>query len=82
MYKRINECLKEPIGGAILSISGIKDFYPFMNMKDTELTEIDYPEVDMQNLPYKDNSFDFVISNQLIEHLENPKKQYANLTGL
>ena len=79
MYKRINECFKEPIEGAILGISGIRNFYPFINMKNAELTELDYPEldypeIDMQNLPYKDNSFDFVISDQVIEHLENPKK--------
>ena len=60
--------------GKILGISGIKNFYPFINIKDAELTQVDYPEVDMQNLPYKDNSFDFVISDQVIEHLEEPKK--------
>ncbi len=74
MYKKISEYFKKPMKGKILGISGIKNFYPLMNMKDVELNEVDYPEVDMQNLPYKDNSFDFVISDQVIEHLENPKK--------
>ena len=74
MYKKISEYFKEPMKGKILGISGIKNCYPFIKRKDAELTEVDYPEVDMQNLPYKDNSFDFVISDQVIEHLENPKK--------
>ena len=78
MYKRIKECFKEndsfPMKGKILGISGINNFYPLLDMKNVELTEVDYPEVDMQNLPYRDNSFDFVISDQVIEHLEDPKK--------
>ncbi len=74
MYNKISEYLKESVKGKILGISGIKNFYPFINIKDVELTEVDYPEVDMQNLPYKDNSFDFVISDQVLEHLEDPEK--------
>lgn len=74
MYKRIKECLNEPIKGKVLGISGIKNFYSFINMEESELTEVDYPKVNMQNLLYQDNSFDFVISDQVVEHLENPKK--------
>jgi len=73
MYKRIKECFKEPINGKILGISGIENFRPLIS-KDAEVLDVHYPEIDMQNLPYKDNSFDFVISDQVIEHLENPKK--------
>jgi len=74
MYKRIGEYFKEPIKGKILGISGIKNFYYLIDIKNSELTEVNYPEVNMQNLPYRDNSFDFVISDQVIEHLEDPKK--------
>ncbi len=78
MYKRIRECLEEnnclPIRGKILGISGIKNFYSLIDMKNTELVETEYPQVDMQNLPFKDNSFDFVISDQVIEHLKDPQK--------
>ncbi len=74
MYKKISEYFNEPMKGKILGISGIKNFFPFIDIESAELTEVDYPEVDMQNLPYKDDNFDFVISDQVIEHLENPKK--------
>lgn len=78
MYKRIKNCLVEndyfPMEEKILGISGINNFYPFINMQNVKLLDVNYPEVDMQNLPYENNSFDFVISDQVIEHLEDPKK--------
>lgn len=78
MYKRIEECLREnshfPIRGKILCISGIKNLYPLIDMNNAELIETEYPKVDMQDLPYNDNYFDFVISDQVIEHLEDPGK--------
>lgn len=74
MYKKINGYFKKPLKGKILGISGISNLYSLIDMTNAELTEVDYPEVDMQNLPYEDNSFDFVISDQIIERLEDPKK--------
>ena len=74
MYKRISQYFKEPMKGKILGISGINNFYPLIDMKNTELTEVEYPNVDMQELPFKENTFDFVITDQVIEHLENPGK--------
>lgn len=68
MYDYFGKSLK----GKILGISGINNFYPLIDMQFAEVTEIYYPEVDMQNLPYEDNTFDFVISDQVIEHLNNP----------
>lgn len=74
MYKRIGECLKEPMKGKILGISGIENFYPLLCKKLDEITEVWYPDVDFQNLPFAKNTFDFVVSDQVLEHLENPKK--------
>jgi len=73
MYKKIRQFFKEPIDGKILGISGIESFRSLIG-QTAEVLDIQYPEVDMQNLPYEDNSFDFVISDQVIEHLEDPKK--------
>lgn len=60
--------------GKILGISGIKNFNPLIDMKNAEIIETRYPDIDMQNLQFKDDTFDFVISDQVIEHLENPRK--------
>jgi hypothetical protein len=48
-------------------------------MKNVELLDANYPEVDMQNLPYEYRSFDFVISGQVIEHLEDPKQAIVGI---
>lgn len=31
-----------------------------------------YPDVDIHQMPYKDNSFDFVIADQVLEHVKKP----------
>lgn len=74
MYNRIKQCFREPVKGKILGISGIKNFYSFIDMRHAEIVETRYPDVDMQNLPFNENTFDFVISDQVIEHLQNPQK--------
>lgn len=74
MYKRIKAAFEKPICGKILGITSIKHFYFMIDMANSEITETTYPEVDMQKLPFPDNHFDIVISDQVIEHLENPQK--------
>lgn len=73
MYQRIKEYFKEPMKGKILGISGIENFRLLIS-KNAEVLDVQYPGVNMQNLPYESNNFDFVISDQVIEHLEDPKK--------
>jgi len=36
------------------------------------ITTVHYPEVDAHNLPHKDESFDCVILNQVLEHVKRP----------
>jgi len=73
MYKRMREYFQNPLKGKILGISGIENFRPFIDM-DAEVLDVNYPEIDIQNLPYSDDMFDLVISDQVLEHLENPQK--------
>jgi ubiquinone/menaquinone biosynthesis C-methylase UbiE len=74
MYERIKEYFNELMTGKILSVSGSNNFYQLIDMEASEITEVEYPNVDMQNLPFNDETFDFVLSDQVIEHVENPQK--------
>lgn len=73
MLTQIGEYFKRPMRGKILGISGIENFRPLIS-DDSEVLDVHYPEVDMQRLPYENESFDCVISDQVIEHLENPEQ--------
>ena len=77
MYKEIKQCLERnnllPLYGKILGISGIENFRSWISKRD-KVIETNYPDVDMQDLPFEDNTFDYVISDQVIEHLQDPKR--------
>ncbi len=71
MYECVKRCLPGGISGRVLAVSGIGSFSAMLS-EPVEVTETSYPEVDMLDLPYGDGQFDFVISDQVLEHLEDP----------
>lgn len=73
MYKHIFGLFPKSLKGKGLAISGLGNFEKIVKEPE-KLIEADYPDIDMQKLPYKNSSFDYVISDQVIEHLENPQK--------
>lgn len=77
MYKRIEKGLPGRIAGKVLSISGLEDMRHLLNESHCEITEASYPEVDMQCLPYSDETFDWVISDQVLEHIKDPNSGIA-----
>jgi SAM-dependent methyltransferase len=74
MYHQIATALGGRLSGKILGVSGIHNFYGLIDRQDAHLLEVEYPEVDMQSLPFGNEEFDVVISDQVIEHLPNPQK--------
>ena len=76
IYKQIKKCLTGnnllPLNGKILGISNIESFHPLVS-ENAKIIDTKYPEADFQHLPYG-TSFDYVISDQVTEHLEDPKK--------
>lgn len=74
MYKSIEHSLPSPISGDILAVSGIEDFRECIPFKNPNITEANYPAYDMQSLPFQNDTFDCLISDQIIEHLEDPFK--------
>ncbi|MDQ7773256.1 MAG: methyltransferase domain-containing protein [Elusimicrobiales bacterium] len=63
--------MARPISGKVLGISGIQNFRQFI-ADASEVVDVSYPEVDIQKLPYPDCSFDCVITDQVLEHVEKP----------
>lgn len=74
MYRQIREALQGRLQGRILRISGIASFEQFIDRRHAEVVKAAYPEVDMQRLPFADEEFDAVISDQVIAHLEDPRR--------
>jgi len=72
MYKQIEHALPGPISGKVLSISGLEGMRHLLDEARCEVTDASYPEVDIHHLPYPDETFDWVISDQVLEHIENP----------
>lgn len=78
MYSNIFASLNLPLRGKILGVSGLKYFRGSKNYtpdreiiaKDAEITETHFPETSFLQLPYEDNFFDVVISDQVLEHIE------------
>lgn len=77
MYKKIAIALRNygimPLTGSILGISGIDNFKPWIS-PNAKLTETSWPEINILSLPFPDRTFDVVITDQILEHVDgNPQ---------
>src|SRR4051794_13802965 len=76
MYDRLAELSRTfpPAPAArTLSISRSSGLCSVLGLDATQITEADYPEVNILSLPYADDTFDYVVSDQVFEHIEgNP----------
>ena len=77
MYRQIGDAIQHRLEGRILGISGIANFYPWIDRARAEIVEVAFPSVDMQHLPFGDGEFDVVISDQVLAHLPDPRRAMA-----
>jgi SAM-dependent methyltransferase len=77
MYRQIKQGLPGPINGKVLSISGLEGMRHLLDEARCEDTDASYPEVDIHHLPYPDETFDWVVSDQVLGHIENPHSGIA-----
>src|SRR5262245_43784370 len=72
MYNRLKSIsLSLPChSGRALTISRSSNLVEILGIHPTEVVEADYPDHDMLNLQFADRSFDFVLSDQVLEHVE------------
>lgn len=79
MYVEIEKFFKEEHKGKILFIGEsrkphkVSKIYHMFNSNSKRIVT-HYPEVDIQKLPYSDNSIDYIVADQVMEHVRNPWK--------
>jgi SAM-dependent methyltransferase len=73
MYQDIGRALGGPIGGRVLGVSGMDKFRPLID-PSADMLETTYPEFDLLALPFPGESFDAVITDQVLEHLADPRR--------
>ena len=76
MYRRIQAALEVPLSGRILGVSGIENFRHMIG-PGAEVLDLHYPGIDLERLKFPDAQFDVVISDQVLEHLRDPKSAVA-----
>jgi SAM-dependent methyltransferase len=72
LYRRLSELAlphhREP---RILSISQSTRLCGTLGLSEKNVVEADYPDCRMDDLPFPDESFDYVLSDQVLEHIES-----------
>jgi SAM-dependent methyltransferase len=64
--------------GDVLSISHSSFLCDLLEIEPNTFTEVNYPDGNLLNLAYPDNSFDFVVSDQVLEHVQGDPQQAFN----
>jgi SAM-dependent methyltransferase len=81
MYRRLAECMSSHTDGQkVLAISHSAPLCRLVGLGRCQITEADYPDVNMLQLPFADESFDYVISDQVLEHIEGDPQQAIDET--
>ncbi len=77
MYRRLQAVGRslELDGGRVLSISHSDNLAALMNISPSEIIAADYPEQNILALDFEDASFDYVLSDQVLEHVEGNPQQ-------
>ena len=71
MYSRIGEFFSSaPRAGRVLSISESVAFHELFARDATSFVEASYPDHNILSLEFESDSFDFVVCDQVLEHVE------------
>ncbi|PKN13214.1 MAG: SAM-dependent methyltransferase [Deltaproteobacteria bacterium HGW-Deltaproteobacteria-4] len=61
--------------GRVLSISRSTSLVKLLQLQPDEVVEADYPEYNVLDLAFEDASFDFILLDQVLEHVEGSPQQ-------
>ena len=77
MYRRLEEVGHSfpSHGGRVLAISRSSNLCKLLSLRPDSVTEANFPEHNLLSLQFPDESFDFVLSDQVLEHVEGNPQQ-------
>lgn len=83
MYQRLSQvsdlkALND--SGKILSISHSITLSDFLNLNNPVIVEANYPDYNILNLPFSEGEFDYVVSDQVLEHTKGSPQQAIDET--
>lgn len=70
MYRHLAQFADGCSGGHVLSISHSEPLCHVLGFAPHQITDASYPEYNILDLPFSDESFDTVVSDQVLEHVE------------
>jgi SAM-dependent methyltransferase len=70
MYKSIESIFDDKSNCKVLSISHSKNLANICGIKNPIFFEANYPDQNILSLKFEDNFFDYVVSDQVFEHIE------------
>jgi SAM-dependent methyltransferase len=81
MYRHLARFRQFPKADAkVLTISHSDRLCEVLGLDRKSATEANYPAVSMLSLPYPDSSFDYVVSDQVLEHVEGDPQRAIDET--
>lgn len=81
MYRYLAQFRQSPkVNTKVLSISHSDQLCEVLGLDRQSVTEANYPTVSILSLPYPDSSFDYVVSDQVLEHVEGDPQRAINET--
>jgi SAM-dependent methyltransferase len=83
MYKRLSDTMKSIAKGddqQVLSISHSRAFCRVLGLDCASILEANYPTHDIRALGFADASFDYVVSDQVLAHVEGDPQDVINET--
>jgi hypothetical protein len=71
LYHSIRDATRElKLEGPILSISHSRHLLPIIGVSEDNVSDANFPEVNILRLPHADESFNLVVSDQVFEHIQ------------
>jgi SAM-dependent methyltransferase len=76
LYKALEGCLtdRDGVDKRLLSISYSEPLAEICGLRQAQVTKADYPQYDFCNLDVPDGAFDFMVSDQILEHVPDPAR--------